>query len=271
VTDVPPEPSHADIQSLLGAYALDATEPEESAMVELHLRTCVRCAIEVAHHHEVAGLLADSGGEAPDHLWDGIANRLEGSEPPSWTSLAARLGDDVPDGAGEPETGRVVPIAAARTRRLAAAGGLVAAAALIVAVVLGVQVHHLNQQNATPALTRAEQAALAQPSTKRILLTPPPSSTPASQPVTVVLTRSGTGFVVAHTLAALPAGRTYQLWALTAGRAVSLGLLGRAPTEVVPFSAAGHGGLSSLAITDERAGGAVQPSATPVVEGAVAA
>jgi anti-sigma factor RsiW len=268
VTGMPPEPSHDDIQSLLGAYALDATDPQESEMVELHLRTCVRCAIEVAQHHEVAGLLANSGGEAPDHLWDGIASHLEGSEPPSWARLASRLGDDVPDGAGEPGTGRVVPIAAARTRRLAAAGGLVAAAALIVAVVLGVQVNHLNQQNATPAMTRAEQAALAQPSTKRIELTAPASSTSASKPVTVVLTRSGTGFVVADTLVALPAGRTYQLWAQSNGQFVSLGLLGPTP-DVVPFSVAGQGGLHAFAITDEPAGGVIQPSGTPVVEGAV--
>ena len=65
-------------------------------------------------------------------------------------------------GGGGAEGVAVVPLPSARRRRLAlAGGGLVAAAAVVVAVVLGIQVGHLhNQLNTTPALTRAEQAAL---------------------------------------------------------------------------------------------------------------
>ncbi len=269
MTGLPPEPNHAEIEALLGAYALDATDPQETALVERHLLTCVKCATEVAHHHEVAGLLANSGGEAPPHLWDGIADRLEGSEPPSWDRLAARLGDGEPAADGGGGGARVIPMASARRGRLAMAGGLVAAAAVAVAVVLGVQVDHLQHQLNTPALTRAEQSALAQPSTERVDLRPP-SAVSSATTVTVVLTSSGTGFVVGDDLTALPTGRTYQLWGMVGGRSVSLGLLGRAPG-VVPFSAAGHGGLRGFAVTDERAGGAVTPSGTPVVEGAVAA
>jgi anti-sigma factor RsiW len=276
VTGPPTEPSHAEIEALLGAYALDATDPQESALVEQHLLTCVRCATEVAQHYEVAGLLANSGGEAPPQVWDGIAAQLEGSEPPSWDRLAARLGDSRPvaDGNGDGDdaddgAARIVPIARARSRRLARAGGVVAAAAVALAVVLGVQVDHLHHQLNTPALTRAEQSALAQPSTQRIELRPPSSASSATT-VTVVLTRSGTGFVQGRALAALPTGRTYQLWGMVGGQSVSLGLLGRAP-HVAPFSAAGHAGLRGFAITDEQAGGAVTPSAAPIVEGLVTA
>ncbi len=275
MTGPPLEPSHAEIESLLGAYALDATDPQESALVERHLLTCVKCATEVAQHYEVAGLLANSGGEAPPQVWDGIAAHLEGSEPPSWDRLAARLGDGQPaaeeggDGDNDEGMARVVPITAARSRRLAMAGGVVAAAAVAVAVVLGVQVDHLHHQLNTPALTRAEQTALAQPSTKRVELRSPSSASSATT-VTVVLTSSGTGFVQGQDLSALPTGRTYQLWAMVGGRIVSLGLLGRSPG-VVPFSAAGHGGLRGFAITDEHAGGAVAPSGAPIVEGPVTA
>lgn len=273
MTTPPPEPSHVEIQSLLGAYALDATDPEESAMVEQHLQTCVRCATEVAQHHEVAGLLANSGGEAPEHLWDGIGSHLEGTTPPSWNRLAARLdvgGSSSPAATAGAEGATAVLLSSARRRRLAlAGGGLVAAAAVVVAIVLGIQVDHLHSQlNTTPALTRAEQAALAQPSTERVRLVSPSSSASPSKSVTVVLTRSGTGFVVADDLAALPAGRTYQLWGFIHGQTISLGLLGRAPA-VVPFSAAGQGGPNAFAITAEHAGGAVQPTSTPVVEGDV--
>ena len=64
-----PEPSHREIQELLGVYALDAVDPDTAAMVERHLGECVRCSMEVAQHHEVAGLLANSGGASPAALW----------------------------------------------------------------------------------------------------------------------------------------------------------------------------------------------------------
>ncbi len=262
MTDRVPDAAHAEIQSLLGAYALDATEPEETALVEEHLRTCVRCATEVAHHHEVAGLLANSGGEAPDHLWEGIAAHLEGGEPPAWSRLAARLAEPPAEGT---RSAPVVPLASSRRRRrVAAAGGLVAAAAVVVAVVLGVQVARLHHQLQTPALTRAEQAVLAQPSTEQVRLASTSLAVPQS--AMVVLAASGTGFVEGGGLRSLGAGRTYQLWGVVGGRTISLGLLGRAPA-VVPFSAAGHGGLQGFAISDERDGGAVAPTGTPVVEG----
>ena len=103
------EPSHQEIQEFLGVYALDAVDPETAEMVERHLAECVRCSIEVAHHHEVAGLLANSGGASPAGLWDGIARQLDGTAPPSWERLARRLDTDpdremaAPDGV--PDTG----------------------------------------------------------------------------------------------------------------------------------------------------------------------
>ena len=90
------EPTHEEIQELLGVYALDAVDPETAAMVERHLGECVRCSIEVAQHHEVAGLLANSGGASPAELWSGIASQLDGSAPPSWERLAKRLEDGDP-------------------------------------------------------------------------------------------------------------------------------------------------------------------------------
>ena len=184
-----PEPTHAEIQELLGVYALDAVDPETAAMVERHLAECVRCSIEVAQHHEVAGLLANSGGASPAALWDGIASRLDGSAPPSWERLAKRLGpeadragrpDEVadPTGAGGPDPAQaagpgsavVIPIRSrSRRGRMAVRGGgrRGAAAAAVAAWSLGVQVDHLNHQvnalQSSSPLTRAEQAALGRP------------------------------------------------------------------------------------------------------------
>ncbi|MDP8987200.1 MAG: zf-HC2 domain-containing protein, partial [Actinomycetota bacterium] len=73
---------HAEIEELLGAYALDAVEPADRDLVDEHLSTCARCRAEVAEHREVAALLAHSGAPAPAGLWDRIAAALEGGEPP---------------------------------------------------------------------------------------------------------------------------------------------------------------------------------------------
>jgi anti-sigma factor RsiW len=71
---------HAELQELLGAYALDAVEADEAAAIERHLPTCPRCRTELADHREVAALLGYAGGSAPSGLWDRIVASLE--EPP---------------------------------------------------------------------------------------------------------------------------------------------------------------------------------------------
>src|ERR1700728_4137814 len=64
--------SHEAIEELLGAYALDAVDPDEARQVELHLQTCPRCREEVRSHREVVGLLANAGHEAPAGVWDRV-------------------------------------------------------------------------------------------------------------------------------------------------------------------------------------------------------
>jgi anti-sigma factor RsiW len=291
VSGAVPEPSHEEIQGLLGVYALDAVDPETAAMVERHLEGCVRCTTEVAQHHEVAGLLANSGGSSPAGIWDGIASQLDGSTPPSWSRLSSRLETESgPLTAAEAQTGAapdrlaseagrgadasVTPIGSGRGRgRWAArAVGIVAAAAAVVAIVLGVQVHHLhNQVNASRAtLSGAERSALALSTTRQIDLTSEQSPGPQPGKVTVVLTRSGSGFVEAQGLASLPKSRTYQLWGVVGQRTISLGLLGPNPS-IVSFSAAGSVPVRAFAITDEHAGGVVQSANQPIVAGQVRA
>jgi hypothetical protein len=273
-----PEPSHGDIQELLGVYALDAVDPETAAMVEQHLRHCVKCSTEVAQHYEVAGLLANSGGASPAGLWDRIAGQLDSSVPPSWDRLAEKLtsGDGRDDRLLEPkgDGADVVPITSARRSRWALRASVaVAAAAAVVAVLFGVQVNRLHSQvsaiQAHPFLSAAEQAELKQPTTKRVALRSLPG-TPSPSAVTVVLTGTGTGFVETNRLGPLPAGKTYQLWGVIGGQTISLGLLGPDPS-VVPFSVAGDRSVQAFAITAERAGGVVQTTHQPVVSGEVTA
>jgi hypothetical protein len=289
----PLEPTHRDIQELLGVYALDAVDPDTASMLELHLGDCVKCSIEVAQHHEVAGLLANSGGAAPARLWDDIARHLDGSTP-TWESLAQRLksnddrtapiggalGDASDSAADEQRPGAhgalVVPLTSERRRGrwLIRAAGIAAAAAALVAVVLGVQVSHLNHQvsalKAPNLLTQGEQSAITDPSTKQIQLTSLRSSRGPTTVgrVTVVLTQFGTGFVEADGLPTLPKTETYQLWGVMEGQTISLGLLGPDPA-VVPFSVAGNVPVVAFAITAEHSGGVVQSNNQPVVAGEV--
>jgi len=278
----PSQLDHIEIQELLGVYALDAVDPETAALIDGHLEECVRCSIEVTQHHEVAGLLANSGGTSPADLWDGIARQLDSSAPPSWEGLAGKLeaGDDRTERVVGSST--VVPITSggSRRRRAGRVGVVVAAvAAAVVAVGLGLQVHHLDNQvsalSSRPSLTAAERTALASPSTRQVVLKAGPGATtgPGGHggpgKVTVVLTSSGTGFVEAGGLVGIPRFRTYQLWGVIGGKTISLGLLGSHPG-VVPFSAAG-GTVTVFAITDESAGGVVTTTNQPVVEGGVSA
>jgi hypothetical protein len=72
--------SHDDLADLLGAYALDALEPDEVELLERHLETCPRCRAELAGHREVTGLLGFAGQEAPAGVWERIVSSMQ--EPP---------------------------------------------------------------------------------------------------------------------------------------------------------------------------------------------
>ena len=272
---VPAPMSHHEIEELLGVYALDAVDPETAALVEQHLDQCLRCAAEVAQHHEVAGLMANSGGAPPTALWDGIAGQLDGTSDDSWDRLAARL--DEPDDGRAGRGGDVVPLdqSRRRSRRVTAGAGLVAAAAATIALTLGVQVDHLHSQvsalQASPQLSTAERAALAARGTERITLSDPTRPGAHATPATIVLTASGTGYVVndrGDGLAPLASDRTYQLWGVVGSRTISLGLLGTHPG-IVPFSVAGSPGVTTFAITDEVSGGVVKSANQPVAVGTV--
>ena len=284
-----PERSEHEIEELLGAYALDAVDPDEAAAVERHLRTCVRCSAEVASYHEVTGLLANSGGDAPTALWDKIADRLDEPAAPSWDLLAARLdppprsrpSETEPDGASEPRDGSaagdgtVIPLDGRRRRgRLfVRAMGVVAAAAAVAALVLGVQVRHLDHQVSAlsagrSTVTAAMQTALENPATQRVLLTATPTSPDRTATVTLVLGTSDTSYLAAQGLPPLAPGETYQLWGVINNQRISLGVLGAAPT-VRAFSFDSGVKVAAFAITAEQAGGVVQSTHAPVVEGVV--
>ena len=90
------ELNHQEIEELLGAYALDAVDPDEVAAVERHLVDCPRCRAAVDAARELAGSLgtaaaAADGDVAPPELWGGIAGSPAGparGPAPRWRSAS---------------------------------------------------------------------------------------------------------------------------------------------------------------------------------------
>ncbi len=238
--------THAEVEELLGVYALDALDGAEAAEVEAHLATCPRCAAEVLEHREVAALLAHSGSPAPDGLWGRISDSL--SVPPpvidfDRASLARADIDSRPTG----RRGWAVR---------AGALGLVAAAVLI--GILGVRVRDLDRQiDQIDATDLAVKQALADPGADVVKLT----SADGTVGGKVVISSAGPDFLVASDLPALADDRTYQLWGVVEGNVISLGVLGNQP-DVVSFETSGR--VSTFALTDEVAGGVVVSTQAPV-------
>src|SRR3954452_7912184 len=115
--------THEQVQELLGAYAIDAVDGDEAQDIDAHLTECPRCRADVGDLREVAALLAHSGADAPDGVWDRIASSLGEAPPPLRLDVRRAT-------RGRPPVVTMIAIAAA--------------AAVI--VVLAVSVLHLNRQ-----------------------------------------------------------------------------------------------------------------------------
>lgn len=247
-------PTHQDVVELLGAYALDAVDPDEARVVARHLEECPDCAREVAGHHEVAALMASTGDDAPEHVWSQIAARIGAAAVPGPPAVVTGTGTR----------------ARARRRRLAAAAVTVAVAAAVAAIaVLGVRVadldHRVGQlsEPGRTGLAGVVAAAAADPAARHVVLA---DSRTGAAVARVVVLPSGRAYVVDSTLPALPAGRTYQLWGKVGDRFISMGVLGPKPRDV-PFTLDPAAVPSLLALTAEPAGGSVRPTGSPLAAG----
>lgn len=224
-----------DIDELLGAYALDAVDPDERHRVEEYLAANPRAAAEVRQHREVATMLAYTGSDAPDGLWDRIASAIE--EPPP---------------APGPELARVMPIEPERRSRsrLGTLGrwSLATAAAVVLAIAAMVVID--DRRGGPAPLEAAVDAARAERDGRSAELV----ADGADPTVEVVIDDSGRGYVLGADLPQLPRDRTYQLWGVVGDDVISIGILGPSP-EIATFTA--RVDLAALAITIEEEGGVV--------------
>ncbi|HUP84423.1 MAG TPA: anti-sigma factor [Acidimicrobiales bacterium] len=228
---------HTEAEDLLGAYALDALEPDETIAVDDHLRDCPRCRAEVASFRETAALLAYGGAEAPPGVWEKIQASLEEAPP--------RL-----------ELARVIPIK--RSRWETQGARLTAMAAVVIAIAaLGVTTI---RSRSTSCVTPVECAAGA-PDGRSVHLAAASGTGSADF---VIL--DGRAYLVRHSLPKLPDDETYQLWGQQGETRVSLGVLGSNPNQTIVAAGADY---QAMAITAEKKPGVVSSSNPAIVAGLV--
>lgn len=283
--------SHAELESLLGAFALDAVDGPEAEVVRLHLMECPRCRAEVAEHRETAALLGYAGADAPEGLWDRIATELGAAQPEPARDRPMVVADPVSPRPGPPASpvarpdpqpavgGRDGKRAAERRRRVSLRTVAAAASAAAAAIGgLGYELTNLQGQvGQLQAAVQKERSGLL-PSVARSRLISYALTTPGHEVVTMsagtdartaeaVLLPSGQGYLVRSSLPRLPATQTYQLWALIGTRHVSLGLLGASPDQS-SFTVSPVDDVRMLLVTVEPRGGVVQTTHPAVVWGA---
>ncbi len=238
--------THDELRSLLGAFALDAAEPHEAALVARHLDECAECQGEVDSYREVAALLASEPAEAPNGPWERIA---------AGTTDRPRGAAGTPPGNGP------------QRRRVWLATGLAAAAVAVAGLLAGLawhQEHRLDRvtrQLATmqqqQSLAAAAASAPAAPGARQVQMRDSAGQVLA---LAVVLP-DRSAYLIPAAMKPLPAGRTYQLWGVAGAEKLSLGVLGAHPgiaTLRVPAS------VSLLAITVEDSPGVVASRNAPI-------
>jgi anti-sigma-K factor RskA len=251
--------SHEPYAELASGYALTALADDDRARFEGHLQAgCAECEALLADYTETVASLA---------------RELPPTPPPP--AVRARLLQRVAADAARREP-RPVPRETRPARRrlfwpILATASLAAAAALL--VYLGVTIGELRQE----ARARAEELAtlrgevarqrelvalLGAPETRTVTLEGLPPSPGASARMWWNDSRRA-GYFVASGLPAVPAGKTYQLWVIAAGKPVSAGIFpvdprGEATLRVDPVPTAGAAEV--FAVTLEPAGGLPAPS-----------
>jgi anti-sigma-K factor RskA len=255
-----PVPNDPELDALLGAYALDALEPDERTRVDAYLARNARARVEVDELRESAASLAlapveDTAAPAPPGLWDRISFAIE---------------EDLAPGAG-PSAGEPDEIADRRAQRNARWMPWIVAAAALVVAVLVTQVVSLNHRlDNTPTGENAAVSAFARAA--RVNGARKVSLAPAAGPAVarVVLLPDGSGYLKNDSLTPLDANHTYQLWVLTGAAdhpvAISAGVLGSDP-KAAAFRT--DTGVHGFAITVEEKPGVGQSKRQPVATATV--
>lgn len=285
-------------EELLGAYAVDAVDPDEQLLVEAYLADHPDARAELARFEDVLAALADTHvAEPPEELWSKVQQQLRPPATLRRLSAEADAGAS-PDAAGpvghdgydrdRPEVagvaigpslrlvpdppspttgpGQPTPAPAPAPRRPAAARAsrlwrpaLIAAAAAIAAIAVSVTV--LDGGDGPTTLRELALAADAAPGARAAVL----EGTAGT--ARLVLDDDGNAYLLADELERLDGEQTYQLWSLDGDTPVSLGVIGAEPTVVAVPKPDGR----TFALSVEARGGSAAPTLPPVAAGELSA
>jgi hypothetical protein len=254
---------HVDeFTELLGAYALDAVEPDEREAIEEHLATCPRCRAEVAEHREVAAFLS-KGAPAPEGVWDRIAAELSPPAPPLRMTFT-------PTGAAEPDR-VVVPIGPGLEARGVRIRTLVAAVGIAAAIVAALGIVVVKQSNRIDTMEdRVAQVSIDDLAGNAMMHPAVAVELKGDEGrARVAVDANGRGYLVPEDLADPGAGDLYQLWGQVDDQILSLGT--SRGSETIPFQLDPDrlDGVKAFMVTKEKAPGVASSSNEPVVVGTV--
>ncbi len=270
----------AELEELLGAYALDAVDDDERAQIEAWLARSPNARRDADELRETASLLAQSGDDdVPADLWARIETHLGDPADPIDASTGRgvpplRLGEVVDLGARRDATP-----SAARLRRRPWLVGVAAALALAVALGVGVvagsrlddqeqRIDQLAVGMEKRSMERAALVATMQPGARTAELAVSDADPMMAK---VVVTPDGHGYLMSDGLPTLASGRIYQLWAVMGdgpGSAVmSAGVMGATPG-VMAFTT--DAGVTGFLVTEERSPGVARTNRPPVLQGHLA-
>jgi anti-sigma-K factor RskA len=224
-----------EIHELTAPYALDALDPAEVEAFEEHLRHCEECREEVATLRGTAALLAHDAPAVP---------------PPS--ELRERI-----LASARAERGNVVPF----RQRWSAPIAAVAAVAACAVVALGIWAQTLrNTVGDREAALRTQERALAvaaSPGARRIAL--------SGGHGVLVVTPTGRAALLLSELPKPPPGKVFEAWVISGQQAEPAGVFSARGNAMAVELERGVPAGTTVALTIERAGGAPQPTGTPIV------
>lgn len=253
----------SEIHGAVGAYVVNALEPEEREEFEAHLAVCPTCSREVVEFGETAAELSvlASATPPPASLRRSVLSAIAEVRPlPPEPAAEARVPEpalpSVPSGPGRP----VDELALRRQRRRTRILSVLVAAVMVAAVALGGVVY---------TLVQSRQAQVAQQAAETELLTAPDVQTYSATmkdggQISFVVSRSlDRAMFIGNDLPTVGADRTYQLWTLEGERAIPDNLVAGGGDRQQFFRET-LSGVTGLAVSVEAAGGAQQPTPSTI-------